>query len=96
MEKDFDAADYDKIMEEQFGDNYYDEEDMNEDELQEYIRKQEEEYDKIPDANDDEDNKKDQPEAKKDTKKPKQDAEDTLLQSKSAIPIMNRVGIKEA
>jgi len=94
MEKEFDPNAYDKIMEEQFGENYYGDEDLNEEELQEYIRQQEEEYDKIPEANDDEDNKKEQKE-KKDGKQAKQDEKDTLLQAKTAIPIYNRVGIKE-
>lgn len=108
MEKDFDPNDYDKIMNEQFGDDYYGDEDMNEEELQgkikvmgffvfiliEYIKQQEEEYDKIPETNDDEETKVEQ-NGKKENKKAKQDEKDTLLQSKTAIPIYNRVGIKE-
>jgi len=34
MEKEFDPNAYDKIMEEQFGENYYGDEDLNEEELQ--------------------------------------------------------------
>ncbi len=92
--EDFDADKYDQLMQKQFGDDYYGDEDVQEGELEDYIKQQEEEYDKMyEEATKGGEEEEEPKEAKKG--KAAENKDDQLLSTKSAIPIYNRVNIKE-
>jgi len=97
--EDFDPEKYDKVMNEQFGEDYYENEDQEENELEDYIKQQEEEYDQMYEENpakEDEDKKETAANGKKESKQADASKDDQLLATKAAIPIFNRVNLKEA
>jgi len=97
--EDFDPEKYDKVMNEQFGEDYYENEDQEENELEDYVKQQEEEYDQIYEENpakEEEDKKEPAANGKKEAKQADASKDDQLLATKAAIPIFNRVNLKEA
>lgn len=91
MNDDFDPKEYDQKMQQEFDDDYYDEEDQGEGEIDEYVNNLEEEYAKI-----DDDNENDEKNDKNDKNANGLGADkENLLQPKTAIPIVKKVGLKE-